>query len=59
MDPNETLRLLRLTIKQMGVEPKNAIWMAHAEEVVEYVEALDTWLSSGGFIPDDWKAGTR
>jgi hypothetical protein len=55
MDPNETLRLLRLTIAQMQVEPKNALWMAHAEEVIEYAEALDTWLSSGGFKPLAWE----
>lgn len=54
MDPNELLRLLRLTIKQMRAEPKNAVWMAHAEEVTEYVEQLDEWLSHDGVLPTDW-----
>lgn len=57
MDPDETLRQLRLTIKQMAVEEKGGVlWTAHAAEVVEYVEALDGWLSAGGFVPADWKA---
>jgi len=55
MDPNETLRLLRLTIAQMKVETKGSQeWMAHAVEVTEYVEALDGWLSSKGFLPFAW-----
>ena len=57
MDPDETLRLLRLTIKQMrseGHQDFQAVWIAHAKEVVEYVEALDEWLSKGGYPPMSW-----
>jgi hypothetical protein len=55
MDPNETLRLIRLTIKQMAVEEKGGLmWTAHAVELSEYVEALDEWLTNGGSLPTDW-----
>lgn len=54
MDPNETLRLLRLTIAQMRVDENPDIRKAHAAEVAEYFEALDEWLSRGGFLPAAW-----
>jgi len=54
MDPNETLRLIRLTIKQMRVDEDPGVRKAHADELAEYVEALDEWLSKGGFLPYEW-----
>jgi hypothetical protein len=54
MDPNETLRMLRLTIKQMRADDNELIRKAHADEIAEYVEALDEWLSRGGFLPSAW-----
>lgn len=57
MDPNETLRLLRLTIKQMRVDDHPDVRKAHADEVAEYFEALDGWLSGGGFPPEAWREG--
>jgi len=59
MDPNETLRLLRLTIMQMAVDEQPAVWAAHAREVTEYVEKLDQWLNTGGFLPADWEAASE
>lgn len=55
MDPNEALRVLRLTIKQMRVDEHPDIRRAHAEEIAEHFEALDGWLSTGGFAPQDWQ----
>lgn len=55
MDPNEALRLLRLTIKQMRVDEDPGVRAAHAAEIAEYAEALDEWLSKGGFMPADWR----
>ena len=55
MDPNEALRLIRLTIAQMRVDESPAVKMAHAEEIVEYFEALDGWLKNDGFLPADWQ----
>lgn len=54
MDPEETLRLIRLTIKQMRADTDPGVRKAHADELAEYVEALDEWLSNGGFPPEVW-----
>lgn len=54
MDPTETLRLLRLTIKQYHVDDDPDVKAAHADEITEYVEALDGWMTSGGFLPNQW-----
>ena len=57
MDPNETLRLIRLTAKQYRVDRNGPLAAAHADQLVEFIEALDEWLTGGGFPPGDWKAG--
>lgn len=54
MDPDETLRLIRLTMAQMNVDTDPGVWKAHAEELVEYFTALDEWFSRGGFPPEAW-----
>lgn len=54
MDPTETLRLLRLTIKQQRVDEHPLLRTAQSEEIAECFEALDEWLSKGGFLPADW-----
>lgn len=62
MDPNEALRLMRLTIKQMRVEdrPVGGIarpeFVQHARDLAEYAEALDGWLSRDGVLPLDWES---
>lgn len=55
MDPDETLRLIRLTIKQIRVDTDPGVAAAHAEEIAEHFNALDGWLSYGGFLPEEWK----
>lgn len=51
MDPNETLRLLReWTRNALNDEYPSLV----ALEGAEHFEALDEWLSKGGFFPDDW-----
>lgn len=57
MDPNKTLDQLRLALRhyRMAQELENsADVQAHAEDVVHMVEALDDWLTGGGFLPEDW-----
>jgi len=65
MDPNEALRLIRAYIKQMRVEnPIGSItsgttagmFVQHAVDLAEQVEALDEWLSKEGFAPADWES---
>jgi hypothetical protein len=55
MDPNETLRLLRLTISQALVDEDPGVQTAHLGEIAEYFRALDEWLSRGGFAPKAWQ----
>ena len=58
MDPNVILRALRqLTarIEEIGREP-GADWSDLAVEALEGIEALDGWLTRGGFLPDPWAA---
>jgi hypothetical protein len=47
MDPNETLRSIRDVIKMRRGRKANDV-------LVDLIEALDLWLSKGGFHPDDW-----
>ena len=53
MDPNanlsEQLGCARRILAEDGAHPDDAIRLA------ELVEALDVWLSSGGFLPDRWQ----
>ena len=43
MDPNETLHLMRTSADKGD-------W----ESVAEHADALDRWLSEGGFLPEAW-----
>mgnify|MGYP007011099275 CR=1 FL=1 len=55
MDPNETLAELRelVTLQRKGkVHPDKADY--YVRMVSDLVEALDEWLSKGGFMPEDW-----
>ena len=55
MDPNATLaRLLGLATMNEHAQAtleKAAI----ADEMSELIEALDGWISKGGFLPDRWR----
>ena len=50
MDPNETLRLMRERIEEW-----NNGEVDHMDEVGEWFEQLDDWISNGGFLPSDWQ----
>lgn len=56
MDPNAALQRLRRAVD--GVETVAAgseeNWSGELLAVLEHFEALDEWLSRGGFLPDDW-----
>lgn len=58
MDPNETLRLLRLTLDaafQCADEGSAAGAALAVMDARDYLSDLDEWLSKGGFLPDAWK----
>jgi hypothetical protein len=51
MDPNEALIKAREALKRYCVSGDEA----EASDLADAFEALDTWLSKGGFLPDAWK----
>jgi acyl-CoA reductase-like NAD-dependent aldehyde dehydrogenase len=58
MDPNETLRVLREAVAYWQDMPSNAsdAWRREvADAMAEHAEALDAWLTRGGFLPDAWR----
>jgi hypothetical protein len=68
MDPDEALRQIRLLVRQMEVEGQLALghpgtstgnFIQHGHDLIEQVEALDGWLTGGGFPPDDWYVKER
>lgn len=56
MDPNKTLETLRGSIHAFRENGDlfNRHW-DHEETLVDAIEALDQWLSNGGFLPADWQ----
>jgi hypothetical protein len=63
MDPDAALdELLALldrttTLAEMHLPPRVLTHDIH--RIIELVEALDSWLTSGGFLPDRWKPACR
>lgn len=55
MDPNVALSDLRAVLAKweewgtLELDPETAM-----DEIVDLFFALDNWLTSGGFRPDDW-----
>lgn len=66
MDPNETLKELRKALKGLDealatrdaveslVDPYKDYDDDDVRNAVERFQALDEWLSQGGFLPRDW-----
>jgi hypothetical protein len=56
MDPDECLRTIREIVQRINDDD-------HLEsdlgELSDAFEALDGWLSRGGFLPDDWKDANK
>lgn len=52
MDPNETLRKVRLLVSK-GLQDE--LTSDEELELIEYVDSLDSWMSKGGSMPDAWK----
>jgi hypothetical protein len=46
MDPNTNLEQIRALVAER---------IEAGDELVELVEALDNWITRGGFLPRDWK----
>lgn len=48
MDPNATLATIRMIIAAEDYPLK-------VGDLSDRINALDEWLSKGGFLPDDWR----
>jgi hypothetical protein len=56
MDPDANLaELRRIAARVLAAPSIEEIDCADAERIADLVDALDGWLSRGGFLPDAWK----
>lgn len=51
MDPNQALRELRTALAASRRAPGDT---GYLRDVADSAQALDDWLSDGGFLPTDW-----
>jgi hypothetical protein len=54
MDPDETRRQLRRAITEYRYAAEPAQSLRAADRVIEHADALDDWLTAGGFRPAAW-----
>ena len=55
MDPNEALRRIREIVeKTYDKEMSSASVEEMFNDLVDHFEALDDWLTKGGFLPNAW-----
>ena len=54
MDPNATLKELLYLLNNPTPDDYDC---EDYTRFLELFEALDEWLSSGGFLPDNWQTG--
>lgn len=58
MDPNEALRLAREAAGELRqADDDDTLPGSQVGQLVEAFEALDEWLTKGGFLPSDWTTG--
>lgn len=55
MDPNEVLRLIRESVAELrNSDDDNTLDGSQVGQLVDAIEALDEWLTKGGFLPSAW-----
>lgn len=54
MDPNATLKRILELVEEIHSTDNPNYLANRAPELAEAVEALDEWLSRGGFLPTRW-----
>lgn len=60
MDPNEALVAIRQAVDGLrDAENSPAVSRTQVVALVEHVQALDEWLSKGGFLPAPWNGSGR
>jgi len=55
MDPNANLAEQRRIVARMLDEESEHIDTGDAVRLAELAQALDEWISKGGFLPDAWR----
>lgn len=55
MDPDATLKALRDAVARWLLAETNDSEHAAALDMADAATALDGWLTSGGFLPDEWR----
>jgi hypothetical protein len=55
MDPNAALAALRAAIADAVASPDHDTYAWHAAAIIEHFQALDEWLTGGGFLPASWE----
>lgn len=57
MDPNITIREIRAIIASWKLLEKEGggVDLTEVDKLVEYIDALDTWILKGGYLPEDWQ----
>lgn len=54
MDPNDVLERIRLQLSAFyGYDPD--VPEFDVDQLVDDVSALDEWVASGGFLPQEWQ----
>jgi len=56
MDPNATLAELRKYAAAGIPADTRRVQLQALDRMCELVQALDEWLTKGGFLPTDWSA---
>lgn len=65
MDPDEALKELRSRVffaranRESGLEFPDVDPAENLDRIVELFEALDTWITRGGFLPAQWATVPR
>ena len=54
MDPTKTLEEIRKTVEDINSGNEKSSHQEDLEKLMGHIYALDHWLTSGGFIPDQW-----
>lgn len=54
MDPNECLAEVRFLIATRNADPAG-FSDDDTARLIELVEALDVWMATGGFLPEQWR----
>jgi primosomal protein N'' len=55
MDPDNCLEEIRKLLSELKGCSELELAMYISEELIEKIEALDTWISRGGYLPKAWQ----